>query len=954
MLVNVNGQVCELVKAEAKGGNYHRRVPRKSGKGFNYYYDEDKYAASKQAHLDGPATRGARLAKAVLGAVDGAGKNGCSVKSLRAMAAKEGKEHVAKAIRGCLEKGDLKLKKGVLYRAMKEAAKDEQELADKPKRKGKSMREEPGKRKIEKSGPGLYLDELRKAKGPIGVGKRGGKIYGYDKHGKPIYNPGDAPDKPKKASKKKPSKPSPQLSLFGQTTLEKPKPKPEPKLREAPVIPGRAITPGVNLGRVTPRGDMSWLGEPPTAKESAKYEEKRAQIVSGEKLKSKPKPEPKPQLKVEPAPVRPGLRKVESQAELKAAPIGSVIRMSEPNGRYLEVKKVNEYSDVVLVGMSDREIAPRVGNVPKPLGEVVPRQIFDRVTVELAEPEQVAEPPKPLPEAPKVSHPVVSRIAKGYRLEFGGTTYTVLGSQKLRGQQYYILEKDGNKRSMSRQAVMSGQKAGTIKVLDIESRPEPVLPVEEKRTLVQKMVRVRELLESDYPNASQEQREDLYNKLVDAQAGRPGSDIDAAITEAEKLLAESQQSSHVIETPPETPATIEVEQAKHEPTEWAKRMKEKMAEEGRISGVRHLANMGHAEAQQELEEIERTRKPVEEYTPEQEAEIRATWEGLPRSGKGWKLITKPHAKQKLKRWVEDTVAKIDKLPVGSQVRVTEVDGKVVDWRVVGGGKLTLEALPEDMPMPTYVALPELGGAVFAQVEVKPAKAQPTEQGKESRVEPEAEHDTAEQHAAVALPELPPKPPTPPRIPRKEFGREMRRRHSEGLYSSKNTYPVKENIKKVGGVWDRYNNTWLLPSQEALDYIEALIPHKEAEQSGEADKAISEGRTVSGRTWDVRTQIKNAGGRWHGATKQWIMPDKESAEMMQKLVERTTTGSHGSLGGKPTARQIEVASSMLQKVGLETWKQTPYKDLSVARVRAMLPEMSMLEISDLISTMKGDK
>lgn len=43
----------------------------------------------------------------------------------------------------------------------------------------------------------LIPDNLHKAKGPIGVGKRGGKIYGYDDKGKPIYKPSDVPDKPK-------------------------------------------------------------------------------------------------------------------------------------------------------------------------------------------------------------------------------------------------------------------------------------------------------------------------------------------------------------------------------------------------------------------------------------------------------------------------------------------------------------------------------------------------------------------------------------------------------------------------------------------------------------------------------------------------------------------------------------------------------------------------------------
>ena len=42
----------------------------------------------------------------------------------------------------------------------------------------------------------IPTDSLSKA-GPVAVGKRGGKIYGYDAKGKPIYAPGDVPEKPK-------------------------------------------------------------------------------------------------------------------------------------------------------------------------------------------------------------------------------------------------------------------------------------------------------------------------------------------------------------------------------------------------------------------------------------------------------------------------------------------------------------------------------------------------------------------------------------------------------------------------------------------------------------------------------------------------------------------------------------------------------------------------------------
>lgn len=54
-----------LEKAEARGGSYHRRVPKKNGKGFNYFYDEAQYSSRDYAHLSGAEARDNRIKKAV-------------------------------------------------------------------------------------------------------------------------------------------------------------------------------------------------------------------------------------------------------------------------------------------------------------------------------------------------------------------------------------------------------------------------------------------------------------------------------------------------------------------------------------------------------------------------------------------------------------------------------------------------------------------------------------------------------------------------------------------------------------------------------------------------------------------------------------------------------------------------------------------------------------------------
>jgi len=62
-------------------------------------------------------------------------------------------------------------------------------------------------------------------------------------------------------------------------------------------------------------------------------------------------------------------------------------------------------------------------------------------------------------------------------------------------------------------------------------------PKDERAALRAKMARINQLLEQDYPHLSDAEAQDLGRQLNDALAGRPGSDIDAAIAAAEAALA---------------------------------------------------------------------------------------------------------------------------------------------------------------------------------------------------------------------------------------------------------------------------------------------------------------------------------------------------------------------------------------------------------------------------------
>lgn len=105
-----------LEKAEARGGTYHRRVPRKNGKGFTYIYDPEKYDSREDAHVSGPDARDARIKKGVSTKLEEAGKKGCKVDDMKELAKKYGGKEVAAVLRKqCGEGGPMSFKSGRLY-----------------------------------------------------------------------------------------------------------------------------------------------------------------------------------------------------------------------------------------------------------------------------------------------------------------------------------------------------------------------------------------------------------------------------------------------------------------------------------------------------------------------------------------------------------------------------------------------------------------------------------------------------------------------------------------------------------------------------------------------------------------------------------------------------------------------------------------------------------------------
>lgn len=169
----------DLRKAETRGGKYHRRVPREKG-GYTYYYDEDKYRNSKQAHTSGEEGTESYIFGKVQKAIEATGKAGCGPEAFKDLVKKYG----AKAVAGVLRKntgGKLQFQKNrfKMIQAKEEPKKqgtgklfDKESLREAAKRaKGKSTEKKlaksdlflfiPDSEDLSKAGPHKYVSKKR-------------------------------------------------------------------------------------------------------------------------------------------------------------------------------------------------------------------------------------------------------------------------------------------------------------------------------------------------------------------------------------------------------------------------------------------------------------------------------------------------------------------------------------------------------------------------------------------------------------------------------------------------------------------------------------------------------------------------------------------------------------------------------------------------------------------------
>lgn len=105
--------VDELRKAGPAGGKYYRRVKGRSGR-YRYYYDQDKYERSNDAHLDGETTS-KRVVQGKVGAMlEKAGKAGVALADLKPLTKRYGSKLVGGVLNDARSRGELAFRKGRL------------------------------------------------------------------------------------------------------------------------------------------------------------------------------------------------------------------------------------------------------------------------------------------------------------------------------------------------------------------------------------------------------------------------------------------------------------------------------------------------------------------------------------------------------------------------------------------------------------------------------------------------------------------------------------------------------------------------------------------------------------------------------------------------------------------------------------------------------------------------
>lgn len=94
----------------------------------------------------------------------------------------------------------------------------------------------------------------------------------------------------------------------------------------------------------------------------------------------------------------------------------------------------------------------------------------------------------------------------------------------------------------------------------------------------------------------------------------------------------------------------------------------------------------------------------------------------------------------------------------------------------------------------------------------------------------------------------------------------------------NTYTIKEDIKDSGGHWDPDVGAWWTSKREVAESLVA----KAAQEEAALPEATGPMVAIQGNTYPVKDELKKLGARWNGAKKVWEIAQSRHA-LALKLV-----------------------------------------------------------------------
>jgi hypothetical protein len=99
----------------------------------------------------------------------------------------------------------------------------------------------------------------------------------------------------------------------------------------------------------------------------------------------------------------------------------------------------------------------------------------------------------------------------------------------------------------------------------------------------------------------------------------------------------------------------------------------------------------------------------------------------------------------------------------------------------------------------------------------------------------------------------------------------------------NTYPVKDSLRDAGAHWDRDRGAWWTSKSDVAEQFAA----RATEIAQQREAAATETQVaIEGNTYPVRDQLRAMGGRWDAARKVWMVPASRADEARALVPART--------------------------------------------------------------------